>query len=177
MFATFFKKNKWRNQAHILYQQLVTQARRPAFYLEPYSIADTIEGRFDLILLHLFIVEHSLSDDENNIAIRRHLQEAMVDDMDRSLREMGVGDMSVGKEMKKVGAALLGRMQSYSDAVSSSEAEKNLTTVISRNMTCSDSCAQLLSNYVLKSIDAIRKSNITENLGEELPFSCPTDLA
>jgi len=75
-----------------------------------------------MILLHLYLVDARLQSDDDAtgttglLGLRRHLQEAMVSDMDRSFREMGVGDMSVGKEMKKVGSAWLGRQDAYGKA-------------------------------------------------------------
>ncbi|MBL4639617.1 MAG: hypothetical protein JKY57_03710, partial [Kordiimonadaceae bacterium] len=121
MFKYFKARRAEKQAAFQLYQKLVEQARAVCFYTD-YGVADTVEGRFDMILLHLYLVDARLqSDDEATsttdlLGLRRHLQEAMVSDMDRSFREMGVGDMSVGKEMKKVGSAWLGRQDAYGKA-------------------------------------------------------------
>lgn len=117
MFGKLIAHKKALRKANVgsqyLYQHLVQHARNPQFYQPPFHVEDTVEGRFELILIHLFIIDYWLSKSDQTILLRRALQELLVTDMDRSLREMGIGDMSVGKQMKKVGAALLGRLQSY----------------------------------------------------------------
>lgn len=113
----FFRKRKAEKQiAYTLYKKLVEQARHPSFYTE-FEVEDSIEGRFDMILLHLFLVDDRLEQaGDTYVNLRRTIHEAMVTDLDRSFREIGVGDMSVGKEMKKVGDAWLGRHTVYAKA-------------------------------------------------------------
>lgn len=149
LFKSIQDKRQMKQQVHLLYKQLVDQARQPLLYRPPYNIEDTIDGRFSLILLHLFIVDRSLSGASTNNEIRRMLQETLVSDMDRSLRELGVGDMSVGKEMKKVGATLLGCMKSYGDAMDADDKEASLKSAIIRNITEDEAAASQLAKYML----------------------------
>ncbi|MFC3051159.1 ubiquinol-cytochrome C chaperone family protein [Kordiimonas pumila] len=144
MFRYFFERRKARTKAYELYSDLVNQARRPEFYTQ-YGVQDSIEGRFDMILLHLFLVDDRLSaEGDQFIPLRRYLQEAMVSDMDRSFREMGIGDMSVGKEMKKVGAAWLGRRAAYKAALEDGASEDMLHDVLAKNLYDIESEAPLL---------------------------------
>jgi cytochrome b pre-mRNA-processing protein 3 len=92
------------------YVALVTQARTPALY-GAMGIPDTLDGRFEAILLHLFLVQRRLGPEAAEFS--RLLNEAFIADMDRSLREMGVGDTGVSKRIKAMAQALLGRLGGY----------------------------------------------------------------
>src|SRR5579872_2540512 len=82
----FLWPSSTRQAAQSLYIALVRQSRKPFFYTT-WGVADTIDGRFDLIVLHVFIALHCLKREPGQEALCRMLQEALFDDMDRSLRE------------------------------------------------------------------------------------------
>jgi cytochrome b pre-mRNA-processing protein 3 len=108
-----------RKQAAAVYVELVKQARHPWFY-ERAGVPDTLDGRFEMVVLHLYVYLRRFSEDTSNInfgAFLRALQEYMVDDMDRSFREMGVSDPKVPRRIKEVGEALFGRLKAYDDAL------------------------------------------------------------
>lgn len=154
MVLQFFARRKEKQQAHHLYKQLVDQARQPVFYINPYVVSDTMEGRFEMILLHLFLVDHWLAADPSTIRVRRFLQETLISDMDRSLREMGIGDMSISKEMKKIGAALLGRMKSYEQALQDGAEPGVLQETIARNISDgNDVATKAFVSYVKACLD------------------------
>lgn len=134
MFARLFTAGAEKKNGYRIYQGLVAQARSTAFYADM-EVPDTVEGRFDMILLHVFLADERLeAAGDSYIRLRRYIQEAMVSDMDRSFRELGVGDMSVGKEMKKVGAALLGRKAAYKDALAKTTDTSALEEAITKNI-------------------------------------------
>lgn len=104
------------------YITLVGAARNPFFYTQ-LSVPDTIDGRFDLIVLHLFLLQHRLlaataAETPAAHAFAQRLSEAFFTDMDRSLRELGVADTGVSKRIKKMGKAYHGRLQAYAAALS-----------------------------------------------------------
>ena len=104
------------HSAATLYTVLVTQARSPEFYTA-LGVEDSIRGRFDMILLHMHLLTTTLEErGPKGTEMSRSLQEIMVNDLDRSLREMGVGDMSVGKKMKDLAGAWFGRRLAYDEA-------------------------------------------------------------
>lgn len=114
--ASFFKKIFSRNDKYKLagyraYVAIVEQARKPFLY-ESCGVADNIDGRFDAIVFHVFLLTHSLKDSDPEFI--RAVWEAFFSDMDRSLREMGVSDTGVGKRIKKMAQAFYGRMDAYS---------------------------------------------------------------
>src|SRR5437868_5606477 len=97
-------------KAHAAYLQLVTQARQPMFYSE-WKVEDTLDGRFDIILLHLYLLIFRCEKETGNPAAPlfvRALSEIFFADMDRSLREMGVGDTGISKHVKKMVQAFYG---------------------------------------------------------------------
>lgn len=104
-----FTLNKTDQSARELYEAAVGQARLPEFYLEM-GVADTLDGRFDMIILHVYLLARRLRQDggRNAAKLQESLFEVMFADMDRSLREMGVGDLSVGKQVKRMAKAFLG---------------------------------------------------------------------
>ena len=100
-------------QAKHLYGTVVTAALRPEVF-GPARVADTPEGRVEVLVLHMVLVLERLragapATDE----AARHLVEAFVEDMDDSMREMGVGDMTVPRKVKKAAAALYDRTLAY----------------------------------------------------------------
>jgi cytochrome b pre-mRNA-processing protein 3 len=120
----------------IAYEQIVAQARQEAFYASA-GVQDTVDGRFDMIVLHAFLVMNRLND-ENTAEAKEFSQNVfnvMFIDMDRSLREMGVGDISVGKKIKKMAQVFYGRVHAYEDALKRQGSEPDqLENVISRNI-------------------------------------------
>jgi cytochrome b pre-mRNA-processing protein 3 len=105
-----------------LYGEIVARARQPGFYLD-HAIPDTVEGRFEMIVLHLSLIFHRLKSED--AAVTRSAQkvlDAFFRDMDRSLREMGIGDLSVPKKMKKLGDAYHGRSLAYDRALDAGDA-------------------------------------------------------
>lgn len=81
------------------------------------GVPDTVDGRFDLIVLHTYIVLDRLrAEGEAGRKLSQQLFDTLFDDMDRSLREMGVGDLSVGKHVKRMASGFYGRMKAYDEA-------------------------------------------------------------
>jgi cytochrome b pre-mRNA-processing protein 3 len=111
------------------YEAIVAAARHPVFYAE-WGVADTLDGRFDMISLHAFLVLDRLKGIESEFC--QELVDEFFRDMDRSLREMGVGDVSVGKKVRKMAEVFYGRAAAYDRAMASPEAL--LPEAISRNV-------------------------------------------
>ena len=113
-----------RSQNHIvaaLYGAVVAQARLPVFYRE-FGVADTVEGRFELLVLHLVLLLRRFG---QATALRRGLGQELFDafcrDLDANLREMGVGDLAVPKRMQRFAEAFYGRQAAYVEALASVE--------------------------------------------------------
>ena len=121
-----------RPNATPLYTEIVRQARQPDFY-NKLGVPDTYNGRFDLIALHAFIIMRRLkSIGKNGETLSQALFDCMFIDIDKNLREMGVGDLSVGKKIKNLAAAYYGRVKAYEDALL--ETDEFLEAAFKRNI-------------------------------------------
>lgn len=117
MFARLLRPRSDRAAAAQLYLTLVEQARHPDFYAR-WGVPDTTTGRFDLIALHAFLVMHRLkAAGTAGQDMSQALFDYMFADMDLSLREMGVGDLSVGKKIKKMAEGFNGRAMAFEEAL------------------------------------------------------------
>jgi cytochrome b pre-mRNA-processing protein 3 len=107
--------------ARIAYAAIVAQSRRPEFY-HRLGVPDTLDGRFDMIVLHTFLLLNRLkgqgraADD-----FGRRVTEALVSDMDANLRELGVGDLAVPKRIKEMVNGLYGRVGAYGQGLASTD--------------------------------------------------------
>ncbi|MBV9533673.1 MAG: ubiquinol-cytochrome C chaperone family protein [Bradyrhizobium sp.] len=111
---THFRKPRLapRGTIEAIYGMIVTQAREPLFY-QDLDVADTVEGRFDLLLLHLWMVLRRLRHAMGGTELSQALFDHFCADMDANLREMGVGDLAVPKRMRLFGEAFYGRSAAY----------------------------------------------------------------
>jgi cytochrome b pre-mRNA-processing protein 3 len=104
-----------------IYGMIVAQARAPVFY-RAFAVPDTVEGRFDMVLLHVWMVLRRLRAAQDDRGVSQALFDHFCADMDGNVREMGVGDLTVPKRMQKFGEAFYGRSAAY-DAVTKQGAE------------------------------------------------------
>ena len=103
-----------RRKAGEIYGAVVTQARQPSFYAA-LGVPDTPSGRYEMVVLHLFIVLERLRGQgvNDDAPLPRSLVEAFVTDMDDSLRELGTGDLSVPKKVRRAATGLYERTMAY----------------------------------------------------------------
>src|SRR3979411_2634123 len=119
---TFFKATPVQHWAELAYRRVVEQARRPGFFTDC-GVPDTVDGRFELICLHAFLYLHRLKREQQGAAgLGQRFFDMMFADFDRSLREMGTGDLSVGREIKRMAQAFYGRIEAYGGGLSSGDA-------------------------------------------------------
>jgi cytochrome b pre-mRNA-processing protein 3 len=109
-----------RGTIEAIYGMIVTQAREPLFYRD-LGVPDTVNGRFDLLVLHLWVVLRRLKSLPDGTGPAQALFDHFCDDMDANLREMGVGDLTVPKRMQAFGEAFYGRAAAYDLAVTAGQ--------------------------------------------------------
>jgi cytochrome b pre-mRNA-processing protein 3 len=133
-----------------IYGMIVAQARRPEFYLHC-SVPDTVNGRFDMVVVHLWMVLNRLRA-VRGVVESQQLFDRFCSDMDANLREMGVGDLTVPKRMKKFGEAFYGRSGAYDAAIIAGEGE--LRAALARNVLSSENSdiAGPLAKYVAHAV-------------------------
>jgi cytochrome b pre-mRNA-processing protein 3 len=141
-----------------LYGAIVAQARSRALYAD-YGVADTVAGRFDMIVLHLALVVRRLRREPAPVrALGQGVFDLFCRDMDHNFREMGIGDLAVPKHMRRVAEAFYGRAAAY-DAAIDRGGEEPLATVLARNIFPEAAIAPAgvgrLARYVRAAIDEL----------------------
>ena len=108
-----------------LYQAVVARARLPHWYLDG-AVPDSVDGRFDMVAAILSFVVLRLEKDPAAAATSASLTERFVDDMDGQLRELGIGDVIVGKHIGKMMSMLGGRIGAYRDGLAAGDLDPAL---------------------------------------------------
>lgn len=117
----FFGRRERGDVAYALYNALVAQARSPGLYLHA-GVPDTLEGRYEMVMLHAFLLLRRLKAlGEPARELGQRVFDVLFDDMDQTLREMGVGDLSVGKKIKGLAAAFYGRIAAYDEGLAAAD--------------------------------------------------------
>ena len=110
---SLFRRNPRSATIEAVYGAIVAQARAPVFYLG-YGAPDTVNGRLDLLMLHLTLVFDRLSQGPQDArAVGQAVFDRFCQDMDDHFREDGVGDLKVPKDVRKVASAFFGRHGAY----------------------------------------------------------------
>jgi cytochrome b pre-mRNA-processing protein 3 len=131
--ASLFRRNRHREAVLQLYEAIVERAREPRFFTE-FGVPDTVDGRFELTALHGFLVLNRLKVERPRTAdLAQELFDAMFTDFDRGLREMGVGDLGVGRQVKAMAKAFYGRISAYQAGLATGEGAP-LAAALRRNL-------------------------------------------
>lgn len=131
--TSWFRASPERQLGHALYVAAVAAARRPAFYAA-LGVPDTLDGRFDCVGLHVYLVIRQLwKAPPPGPDVAQAVFDAMFADMDRSLREIGVGDLSVPKRNRSMWEAFHGRSLAYGEALDAGD-DAALAAAAARNV-------------------------------------------
>ncbi|WP_035694151.1 ubiquinol-cytochrome C chaperone family protein [Azospirillum halopraeferens] len=132
MFARLFN----RRDVHAdtaFYTAIVARSRDEAFYRD-LGVPDSIDGRFDMVALHVFLIMHRLKGEGGAAeATARRLYDIMTMDFDRTLREMGVGDSGLGRRVTAMVRGVAGRIQAYGAALAAAD-DRALEVVLDNNV-------------------------------------------
>lgn len=160
MFNRFFPRSRRdMDNAASLYGAIVAQARSPALYAE-IGVPDNIGGRFEMVVLHaILLIQRLEMGDGSNRAVGQRVFDHFCRDMDSALREMGIGDLSVPKHMRRVGEAYFGRVAAYQPGLSARDTAA-LAEAIERTVfggASTSSSAKSLAGYVLAAAESVGK--------------------
>lgn len=164
MLARLLRKKSIKTAARALYDQLSAAARDPALY-GPGRVADTPDGRFELLALHAAVFFDRLSKrGEQADETSQEVFDILFSAMDHALRELGVGDISVGKRIRKLAESFYGRLAIYHDAIRGEEEQiSNLTAAIATHVLESkdaeDVFAIVLANRILNWRERLKSQN------------------
>jgi len=166
--SNLFKKMSSIPPERAVYAQIVAKARQPWLYRNA-GVPDTVTGRFDMITLHSFLVlEHVAGKGKIETEFAQALFDEIFLDMDYSLREMGVGDLSVGKKIRKMSEIFYGACNGYRSAFEQTgeNRHKAIKQALKRNITGDDASPEQLDKLVEYSLRA--KAQIEEMSVEKI---------
>ena len=140
-----------RRVAPAVYTRIVAAARAPVLY-SVFRVADTIEGRYEMIALHAVLLLRRLRRGAGpELRAQSKLAQAVVDylaaDLDRSMRELGVGDLSVSRLMKHLGEGLYGRAEKYDQALDREDGDALAQALLRNAYDDDDPGADILSKF------------------------------
>jgi len=157
-----------------LYMQSVSQARLPYFY-EKGGVADTPDGRFDMIMLHVYLILRRFRRaPEKTQLIGQALFDRMFVDIDQNLREMGAGDIGVAYRVKDMAKAFYGRIAAYDEGLDG-ENDACLANALRRNLFRKtlphDRDVRAMAEYVREQVLSLDKQGTLEILESQNVFS------
>lgn len=153
-FNHFNKPRASRGTIEVIYGMIVAQAREPLFY-QRLGVPDTVNGRFEMIVLHLWMVLRQARRFPNGAGFAQALFDYFCSDLDANLRELGVGDLTVPKRMQAFGEAFYGRSAAYDQAIALGGG--SLASALSRNVLNGSERdkASEIAGYVCRSLAAL----------------------
>lgn len=144
--------------AERLYQSILQASRQPNLYTE-FEVHDHLDSRFDMLCLHISLLMARLRmlPEEVHKPLNQELFDRFFADMDFTLREMGVGDLGVGKRVRKMSEAFMGRLLAYTKSLERND-KMELALVLARNIRRShdsNDADRRMADYVLQSRDRL----------------------
>jgi cytochrome b pre-mRNA-processing protein 3 len=162
MILNLFRKRPPNEAVTAVYRAIVAQSRQPHFYAE-WGVPDTVTGRFDMISLHMSLVLHRLRGEG---AAASEFSQALFDlfflDMDRSLREMGAGDLAVPKKVRKMTEIFYALMTGINEAIERNDLP-GVEAVLRRNVLADieNADAAALAGYLMAQRAALTAQPVT----------------
>jgi cytochrome b pre-mRNA-processing protein 3 len=154
----------------------VRQARQPGFYTD-LGVEDRIDARFELYTLHVILLVRRLrGEGEQAGEVSQALFDTYVGALDDALRELGVGDLSVAKKMRKLGEAVYGRIKAYDTALAPDAGDDELKGLIARTVFGEEDASERaapLAAYVLQAQSALRDQPLETVLEGRLAWPAP----
>jgi cytochrome b pre-mRNA-processing protein 3 len=175
MLKRLFRPHPSHDVGRALYAAVVEQSRLPALY-EGFGVPDTVEGRFEIYTLHVVLLLDRLNQaGDASKAASQALFDTYVKGLDHALREMGVGDLSVGKKMRRLGEAFFGRVKSYHAAFAALPDGGPLRDLLKRTVYADADTAQLaaLADYVTAQREHLDAAPLEGFLQGRVDWSAP----
>ena len=189
MILSAFRRGHHNRNIHGLYGAIVAQARLTTFYTR-YGVSDSVDGRFELIVLHLVLVLRRLGGEQTAAPrqgspkqgspraaarIGQQLFDVFCHDLDDNLREMGVGDLAVPRKMRKFGEAFYGRQAAYGAALGAAD-DRELEKALARNifgLAETDENAARLARYARAAVERLSGEAEDALLAGKVMFPSP----
>ena len=178
-FLGLFRRPPEGPSAAALYDAVVTQSRRSEFF-EFLGVPDSVDGRFDMIVVHSFLLLRRLKLETKPVGdLPQVIFDTMFGDMDRSLREMGAGDLGVGRRVKAMAKSFYGRIAVYERGLSGSAGE--LEDALARNLygtTQGDAeCVSAVAAYMRREAHGLEQQSGADLLAGRIVFGDPPSVS
>lgn len=170
----FGAERQEKNLADKLYNHVVSAARNPVLYGDE-GVPDTANGRFELIILHIFMLFRRLQEDDAHMrSVKQKTFDRFLEDMDLNLREIGVGPDGVPKRIQKMLENFYGRAEAYNTALDKGD-DDLLSQTVARNIysdaKVNETGANFLTQYILKAVKLLDIATVNELVNSEFKFS------
>jgi cytochrome b pre-mRNA-processing protein 3 len=160
-----------------IYTNIVKTSRNKSFFLD-FNVDDTVEGRFDIIILHSFIIfNFFIYTSDQKSSLPQMLFDHMFHDFDSSLREMGFGDIAVNKRMKQFIKAFYGRIKNYSKSLSQYNhlnddtlLKRTILKNIYKDKETNSNCIDFWRDYIINNVNDINSKTLQENSNQFFIF-------
>ncbi len=179
MLTRLFKDKSQDGAVRSVYGSIVEQARKPAFY-GACGVPDTLDGRFEMIAIHVFLVLHRLKNEGQAAAdFAQALFDTLFLDMDSSLRELGAGDLGVGPRVKAMAKGLYGRIAAYEAGLD--QGHQAMVAALRRNLYGTveprDLELRAMAHYVIREAGALAARDCRSLTAGRLAFGAPPDCS
>jgi cytochrome b pre-mRNA-processing protein 3 len=175
MFRWFAGRAARKEAAEKIYDAIVAQSRNPSFYIRC-GVPDTLSGRFDMLVIHMFIVLQILKlGGREGQLLAQEIVEAFIREMDTMVRDLGVSDRNVPKEVRKIAQLFYGQLLAYSTALQRNE-PKLLAGEVWKSFQSSDGnkqqavASESISTYINQSIKSIQEMPLNMLLQGNIRF-------
>ncbi len=170
MFSWISARTRRKRNAHNFYGSIVALSRAPALYSD-YGVPDTVEGRFEILVLHVFAALERLGRENGAQGkLNQDLVNLFFDDMDTTSRELGVGDLTVPKKMRVLAAVFEERMAAYKKAFEDKD-PRLLSDEFQQNIFAGNDASQVQAKELVRYAEMLRTrlmdTSIQEFMGDE----------
>jgi cytochrome b pre-mRNA-processing protein 3 len=149
-----------KSQARQLCGGLMERARAPVFFTE-LCVPDSMDGRFDLVALHAWLVLDRLAA-EPEPALSQALIDEIFVSFDEALRQLGTGDIGMNRRLKAMAEAFYGRLQAYRSAADLEELAAAIARNLYRGMGADRGEAIAMATYAFSARSHLAKANVAE---------------
>lgn len=175
MLSAFFKKSSSQPAPQHIYGSLMTHSRSATFFTD-YGIPDSVMGRFDVLSLHIYLLARRLREEGSPISqdLSQEVFDLYVSDVERALRELGIGDTSVPKKKKKMIRSFYGQIDDFDEAINKSDKATIIEKIKNRYLSETENPnPEILCEYMLATEAHLKAQEMKSVLSGEVTWLQP----
>ena len=177
MLSKLFKKSS-PTSPQLLYGSVMTHARSPVFFMD-FGIPDTVMGRFDILSLHIYLLARRFREDGSDFSmdLSQEVFDLYVYDVERALRELGIGDTSVPKKKMKMVRSFYGQIDDFDEAINAQDKKTIIKKISTRYLPdVENPKPELLANYMLETETHLLSQDIKAIIAGKLNWLEPESI-